>query len=384
MRRVTGTATSRVIAVIGQGQPDEGSVARSAEVCGRLVAQAGATLVTGGLGGVMAAASRGAREAGGTVVAVLPGTDRRAANPHAQVAVCTGVGEARDLAVVASADAVIAVGGAWGTLAEIGLARKLGRPVVLVDSWRIEAPEGQGPGGGAVAAPSAVFVHGTGYGPGTWAQQQRRFEGALVPPLPGHPDGAGMHRVEAYAEWLGARLEEVPAPRALIGHSLGGAIALALALAQPDLVGGLVLVAAGGRLPVREALVASLRDDFPDGCRRFVRDSFAKEEPRLAERSLEMLIAAGPETMLGDLEACQAWDVRDRLGEVRQPVLVVSAADDRLVPVRLGEELARALPSVVMAVVPKAGHLVMLEQPGALNLLVAGYLARLELTLDDE
>jgi uncharacterized protein (TIGR00725 family) len=134
---------ARAIAVIGQGAPDDGPAADAAEACGRLVAGAGATLVTGGLRGVMAAASRGARRAGGTVVAVLPGTDRAAANPDAHIVVCTGVGEARDLAVVASADAVIAVGGGWGTLAEIGLARKIGRPVVLLGSWRLGAPEGQ-------------------------------------------------------------------------------------------------------------------------------------------------------------------------------------------------------------------------------------------------
>jgi uncharacterized protein (TIGR00725 family) len=132
-----------VIAVIGQGAPDAGPAPRVAEECGRLVAEAGATLVTGGLGGVMAAAGRGARGAGGRVVAILPGTDR-AAGREAEVVVCTGVGEARDLAVVASADAVIAVGGGWGTLAEIGLARKVGRPVVLLASWRIETPEVQG------------------------------------------------------------------------------------------------------------------------------------------------------------------------------------------------------------------------------------------------
>ena len=129
----------RAIAVIGQGAPDEGAAADAALAAARLLAQAGATVVTGGLGGVMAAAGGGARAAGGSVTAILPGTDRAAAH-EADVVVCSGVGEARDLAVVASADAVIAVGGGWGTLAEIGLARKLGRPVVLLESWSIAEP----------------------------------------------------------------------------------------------------------------------------------------------------------------------------------------------------------------------------------------------------
>lgn len=141
----------RVIAVIGQGEPDHGPAPEAAEAVGRLVAESGAMLVTGGLGGVMDAASRGARAAGGRVVAVLPDVDRRRATPHADVAVCTGIGEARDLAVVASADAVIAVGGGWGTLAEIGLARKVGRPVVLLGSWSLRAPDGTAPSGLAAA-----------------------------------------------------------------------------------------------------------------------------------------------------------------------------------------------------------------------------------------
>jgi uncharacterized protein (TIGR00725 family) len=135
---------NRVIAVIGQGAPDEGPAPEAAREVGRLLAEAGAAVVTGGLGGVMAAAGRGAREAGGRATAILPGTDREAAH-DADAVVCTGMGEARDLAVVASADAVIAVGGGWGTLAEIGLARKLGRPVVLLGSWRVEEP-GSPPG----------------------------------------------------------------------------------------------------------------------------------------------------------------------------------------------------------------------------------------------
>jgi hypothetical protein len=143
---------SRAIAVIGQGTPDEGAAADVARTVGRLLAQAGATVVTGGLGGVMAAAGRGARSAGGRVTAILPGTDRDASH-EADAVVCSGVGEARNLAVVASADAVIAVGGGWGTLSEIGLARKLGRPVVLLDSWRIAEP---GARDGASACPTAT------------------------------------------------------------------------------------------------------------------------------------------------------------------------------------------------------------------------------------
>ena len=110
-----------------------------AESVGRLLAERGCTVVTGGLGEVMSAAARGAKAAGGTTVGLLPGTDRSEANEWIDHAVVTGIGHARNLGVAASGDAVIAVGGSWGTLAEIAFAGVLGRPVVILEpGWAIE------------------------------------------------------------------------------------------------------------------------------------------------------------------------------------------------------------------------------------------------------
>jgi uncharacterized protein (TIGR00725 family) len=117
------------VAVIGSGSQHE---ARAEEV-GRLLAEHGCTVVTGGLGEVMAAAARGAKGAGGTTIGILPGERREDANPWIDHVVVTGIGHARNLAVVASGDAVIAVGGSWGTLAEIGFASRLGRAVVILE-----------------------------------------------------------------------------------------------------------------------------------------------------------------------------------------------------------------------------------------------------------
>lgn len=122
------------IAVIGAAK-GEGKVTTDAEQVGRLIAEGGATVVCGGGGGVMEAASRGARGAGGVVIGVLPGSDPSDANEHVSIGIATGTGHARNLAVVSSGDAVIAVGGEWGTLSEIALARKLGRTVIALDSW---------------------------------------------------------------------------------------------------------------------------------------------------------------------------------------------------------------------------------------------------------
>ena len=123
------------VAVIGSGAEHEGR----AEQVGRLLAERGATVVTGGLGSVMAAAARGAKSAGGTTIGIVPGETRQGANEWLDHVVVTGVGHARNLAVVASGDAVIAVGGRWGTLAEIGFAHVLGRPVVILEpGWALD------------------------------------------------------------------------------------------------------------------------------------------------------------------------------------------------------------------------------------------------------
>jgi uncharacterized protein (TIGR00725 family) len=123
------------VAVIGSGAEHE----RRAEEVGRLLAERGCTVVTGGLGEVMTAASRGAKSAGGTTIGIVPGETRAGANEWVDHVVVTGVGHGRNLAVVASGDAVIAVGGQWGTLAELGFAHVLGRPVVILEpGWELD------------------------------------------------------------------------------------------------------------------------------------------------------------------------------------------------------------------------------------------------------
>lgn len=119
-------------------------VAEAAEAVGREIAQRGHVLVCGGRGGVMEAACRGAKAAGGLTVGILPGTDRREANPFVDVPIATGLGEARNVLVVRAADAVVAVHGEAGTLSEIGLALKMGKPVVGLGTWGI-SPPGDGP-----------------------------------------------------------------------------------------------------------------------------------------------------------------------------------------------------------------------------------------------
>jgi uncharacterized protein (TIGR00725 family) len=130
------------VAVIGDGDPrgpDAHRILESAEEVGQLLASGGAVVITGGLGGVMRAASRGALAAGGQTIGILPGADASEANEFIRTPIATGLGVARNFVVVTAADAVVAVGGRHGTLSEIGLALRMGRHVVALSSWRVES-----------------------------------------------------------------------------------------------------------------------------------------------------------------------------------------------------------------------------------------------------
>lgn len=146
----------RQVAVIGAGGAEEGSEAwLLAEGVGRGLAEAGVALVCGGGGGVMEAAARAAREVGGTVIGIVPGEEVNDASVYCSYVVATGIGHARNLAVVSSGEAVIAIGGEWGTLSEIGFARVIGHEVVALRSWELNGRERMAGGPGVVAVETA-------------------------------------------------------------------------------------------------------------------------------------------------------------------------------------------------------------------------------------
>jgi uncharacterized protein (TIGR00725 family) len=145
------------VAVIGAGGVEEGSeIWALAEEVGRRLAEAGVVVVCGGRDGVMAAVSRGAAVAGGEVIGVLPWTEPSEANPDCTHVVATGVGQARNLAVVGSGQVVIAIGGEWGTLSEIGHARSIGRTVVALRSWTLTGRDRMEGAPGVIPAETAA------------------------------------------------------------------------------------------------------------------------------------------------------------------------------------------------------------------------------------
>lgn len=233
----------------------------------------------------------------------------------------------------------------------------------------------------AVSAPNPILVHGAIGGPRCWAPFDGRFPGAAAVGLPGHPDGDPTADMEEAVTRLVRALALVSGPRALVGHGVGAALCVEAALQRPDLVDGIVAIGLAGELPVTDGeLMAAFTDHAAEG-RRLLEHSVADAGSPEATAIAELMAQAGARTLAADYQLCRQVRLHGRVGEVACPVLLIAGGDDAWAPPAAVEALAREFPQALMAVVPGARHLVMLDRPATVNLLVAAFLARLELTL---
>jgi pimeloyl-ACP methyl ester carboxylesterase len=227
--------------------------------------------------------------------------------------------------------------------------------------------------GGGSEQPPIVFLHGAGGSRLHWPPRLRRLPGfrVLAPDLPGHgesPDG----RASSIEEYSGAvkawQVELGMGPAFVVGHSMGSAIALTLALEAPERVAGLALVGSGPRLQVNPAILDGLADPGKraEMIEQILRWSFSRQAPpRVVELARRRMVETDPAVLARDFQACNGFDVGARLGEIAAPTLVVTGEDDRMTPPPLGEALAAGIPGARRARIPGAGHMVMLERPDA-------------------
>lgn len=227
--------------------------------------------------------------------------------------------------------------------------------------------------GGNGERPPIVLIHGAGGTYLNWPAEIRRLSDYRVfaIDLPGHgkSEGRGQQTIAAYARNILDWLEAIGLHQAIfIGHSMGGAIALTLAHNHSDHVLGLGLVGSGARLRVSPVILenAANPQTFPATIEIILSWAFSKNaDPRLVELASQRMTKIRPSVLHGDFLACDAFDIIETVSKIRVPTLVVCGQDDKLTPLRYSQYLADQIPAARLAVIPDAGHIVMLEQPQA-------------------
>jgi pimeloyl-ACP methyl ester carboxylesterase len=227
-----------------------------------------------------------------------------------------------------------------------------------------------------VTGEGLVFLHGAGGRGLVWQHQALAFPRARTPDLPGRAGGA-PDRVEIHLAAL--RHAFSGGPWVVAGHSLGGAIALLWALEHRADVRGLILIGAGARMRVNPAWLDGIALRDPAAIEEFGSWWFGPAAgPRLREKSLALLRATPPDVVLADLRAADGFDVRARLDGLQTPALIMCGADDRLTPPKVSQYLHEHLAGSSLEIVPDAGHMVMLEQPRAVNEAIRRFLEQID------
>lgn len=225
--------------------------------------------------------------------------------------------------------------------------------------------------GGDLDNPPVVLIHGSGGNHLYWPSEVRRMAGYRIfaPDLSGHgkSEGRGQQSISAYARQVLDWLQGLGMPEAIfIGHSLGSAIALTLAVNYPEHVTGLGLVGAGARLRVLPDILADSANPttFLKAIDTIIQAAFSPStDPLLVELAAKRMAEIRPSVLHGDFTACDEFDLTERVDEISQPTLVLCGSEDRLTPLRNSQFLAGAIPNASLEVIPGAGHMVMLEKP---------------------
>ena len=230
--------------------------------------------------------------------------------------------------------------------------------------------------------PTLIFIHASGGDHSLWREQVVGLAdkvNTLALDLPGHgrSRGPGCESIPAYAQAVVGLLEKLACPRPVpCGLSIGGAIVLQLLLDWPTMVAGGVLIGTGARLRVLPEIMDIIETNYA-GFIEMLGQFAASDKTDLSQiqPALKAAAACTPAVTAGDFQACDRFDVMDRLGEIHKPVLVVSAEDDRLTPMKYSDYLENNIQDCQRVHIHDAGHLVPIEQPGAVNQALANFMA---------
>lgn len=238
----------------------------------------------------------------------------------------------------------------------------------------------------AAAPLHLILIHGAGGTHLDWPAEIRRLPGATVYALdlPGHGRSAppGYQTVADYAQIVARFIAQLQLSQVvLLGHSMGGAVAMTLALNAAPGVVGLVLAGTGARLRVAPAILEGVLADYAVTADLLANAYWRSDTPpAIKRRSKQNLLAVDPSVTLGDLQACDAFDVRGQLGQINLPALVLGSDTDPLTPLKFSQYLAAEIPNARLVTLPNAGHMLLLAQPTAAAAAISAFLQEIART----
>ncbi len=231
--------------------------------------------------------------------------------------------------------------------------------------------------------PTLVMIHGAGGHSQVWQTQIHLLQGSLntlALDLPGYGESVGDAKsdVDGYAEWLIEGLKAIfREPPFLMGHSMGGAIVQKAALLEPDLMRGIILVGTGPRLQVAPMFLEGLRKNFEETVDTLIGFAYATgADSLLIKEGAKLMKEAGSSVVYGDFSACNRFDVRNEVGKIKLPCLILCGAEDKLTPPALSRKLNESISGSRLEIVPSAGHMVMIENHKAFNDCVLDFIRR--------
>jgi pimeloyl-ACP methyl ester carboxylesterase len=239
---------------------------------------------------------------------------------------------------------------------------------------------------GSERKPSLLFIHGAGCDASVWEALADRFVGkypAYRLELPGHGGSSpeGEDRISSYSAWVRLAVSSLFAtePFVLVGHSMGGAVVMDMVVDTPPTLAGIILIGTGAKLPVTRAIFEMIKEDLESFFRAIDQFAFSVSTPSEVREPFIRAVRQCPRSVIfNDFKACDEFDIRDRLDEIRVPALILCGAEDNLTPVRYSTYLQANIASSRLMIIPESGHMVMTERPGVVSQAMESFLAELQ------
>ncbi len=221
-----------------------------------------------------------------------------------------------------------------------------------------------------------LFIHGAGFTGQCFDAQVRAFPDSYAPSLPGHCVAGEGTSVQEFGGYVARYIRERQLTDVVLcGHSMGGAVALQVALDETVPLQGLVLIGSGARLRVAPAILQGMEDDFPVAAHDVAQYFFAEPLPALTGWAEGCMLTVGSRQTLLDFQACDAFNVADRLTEITLPLLAITGEADKMTPPKYAQTFVDRVPGAQARIIPGAGHFVMVERPEETNEAIGSFLS---------